>query len=402
LLFFLLLLFSFFFSGSEAAFFASNKFKLKHLARSGRKEARLVLKYFDNPEIFLSVILIGNNLANIGAAAVGTVLAIAMFGNNEQTVIVTTILITLIFVLFGELIPKLISTLQPERSALLSVRPVKFFEFILYPLVKLLNLFSKLIIGKRRKKVFSLMSQEELKMLIHSGSEVPRERKKMLHRILEMSESTAREIMVRRVNVFAVEKNTSFDELWNNIIQHRFTRIPVYEGDIENIIGIIHSKDVIEFKDNPDKFSIEKIFRKPLFVPDSTLLEQLLKLFKKEKSHLAVVVDEYGGFEGIVTLEDVIEEIVGEIQDEHDEEKEKVKKLGENLYLVDGSTAVKDLNYITGFNFPEEENNIAGFLLSLLGRFPEKKEVINFPPYVINIVKVKKNKIEKVRIKKIQ
>lgn len=400
----ILLLFAFFFSGAEAAFFAANKFKLKHLARHGNKKAKLVLKYFEKPELFLSVFLIGFNTATIAASAIATILSVNLFGKNEQAVLITTGIVTLVFILLGELAPKLIATihLPPEKSMLLSAPLIRFFEIIFYPVVKIMDVFSRLLIGRKKvsNSFFSLISQEELKTMILTGSEVPGERKKMLHRLLEMSETSAREIMVPRVNVFAVEMSISFDVLWNSIIEHRFTRIPVYQDNLENIIGIIHSKDVIEFKDNPDEYKIDKMLRKPLFVPDSTHLEQLLKLFKKEKSHLAIVVDEYGGFEGIVTLEDVIEEIVGEIQDEHDEEKEKIKRLGEDLFLVDGSVAIKDLNDTTGFNLPEEEYNIAGFILSILGKFPEKKEVISYPPYVLNIVKVKKNIIEKVRIKR--
>jgi putative hemolysin len=406
----LLLVFSALFSGAEASLFslkASDRRKLRENARSSLA-AQLVLVLLKEPRRLLVSILIGNTIVNVSAATIAALFTRHMFGGSSignWAYVIEVIFVTAIILLFSEIFPKIIAVKQPMKFAcrisivlnviLIPIRPVSlFFEWIMHLIARLLGI----------KKEVPFVNKDELKALIQVGEAkgtLNKAEREMIHSIFEFRETTAREVMVPRMDMVAVEKNTPRDKVLDIVQKQGHSRIPVFQQKIDNIVGILYVKDLLSLTGNKKSdSSLTNLLREPYFVPESKLIDELLREFQKERMHMAIVVDEYGGTSGLVTLEDIIEEIVGEIRDEYDQEKPLIRQVSACEWLVDGKINIEELNSSLELSIPVQEDfeSLGGFILSELGAIPAEKESLQFESYRLIIEKVVGRRIKSVRI----
>jgi len=393
------------FSGVEIAFFSLGKLKIRRLVKSGVAGAKIVDELMKNPRSLLITILIGNNLVNILAAALATSLALSTFEGSPEGIALglATGIMTFMILLFGEITPKSIAIHNNAKIALLFALPMKLLMTFLYPIVFILELISSLILG-----VFGVtmiekkLTEEEVRSMVSMGAEegaINREEKELIHRIFQFNDIPVHEAMTPRVEVVALDINASKKDILK-VAQTPFSRIPVYEGDIDHIIGTLHIKDLLRVVSKKKKIMLRKIIAKPIFVPETKKIDKLMKQLQKERMHLAVVVDDYGVTQGIITLEDLLEELVGEIADESDTEPE-MRKVSEGVFELEGTMHLDDIRKMAGVNCSSEEyDTIGGFVLEKLGRIPKKGEKVQLPTATIQVLKVDKNRIIEVRITK--
>ncbi len=410
LIFVILLSFSAFFSASETAYFSLPKSTIEKFARSKNAVTRQVAILLKEPRRLLISIIIGNTLVNVGIASIATLITSNLITKYELNatiaLLVNVVVVTFIILFFSEILPKIIAVKNAKTLSKHFVLPITFFFYLFYPLSYVLDLFTQQLsaaFGADKNK-FNL-SEKELRALVDIGEEkgaLLKEEKEMIHGIFEMSGTVAREIMVPRTDMICLEKKATLNEILKTIKKHMHSRIPVYDETIDNIVGILYVKDLLPFirKRNRENFNLEKIVRPAHYVPETKRVNELLKEFQTEKIHMAIVVDEYGGTSGLVTLEDVIEEIVGEIQDEYDKESPQIQKINESTFLVDGGTLLDEINEELGLDLPTEEgvDTLAGFLLGQFGSVPKTKEKIDFNGYQFIIEKATKKRIQLVRI----
>lgn len=403
LLIFILIVSSAFLMAAETGMMAASRFKLKHLASTGLKRAALALKILEHPENLLGAILIGNNLVQAALSALITAISIAWFG--ERGVIYATLIIAAFTLFFCELVPKSYSSRHPEKVSLFLSWPVYIWLIIFTPVVKCVTFFSNPLLrlmGAGKTTSTPSISEDELKTIIMMGEDegvVPKEKRRILHRVLEMSELYVREVMIPRTKIKAVELDTPLKEVVALFKNAGFSRIPVYRETLDNIVGIVHVKDVMNYWDVEKPFTLSQVMRKPFFVPDSAKAERLLEEFRRNKSHIAIVVDEYGGVEGLVTMEDILEEIVGEIQDEHDEEADKVIELTDGSALIDGSATIKEINERLSLNLPEDlDTTIGGFVMTIMGRIPDEKDSTAYDGVNFTVERVIRRRVARIRI----
>lgn len=392
-----LLFFSAFFSGSETALLSLNKIRIKKLAREGNKNAIIVEELINNPETLLATILVGNNLVNIAAASIATAIAIEFFGSKG--IGIATGVLTFVILVFGEIAPKSISAENAERISLLVAKPIKFFIKFFSPLVYILTLITGPV-TKRSGKHKVMITEDEIRLLVEMGEKegvIEKEEKEMIKGVFEVGDMVAKEVMIPRVDMVCIEVNESIDEALKLIRETGFSRIPVYEGNRDNIVGILYAKDIIRHLNK--KIKIKDIMRPPFFIPETKSLRELLREMQKLKLHMAIVVDEYGGTAGLVTLEDIIEEIVGEIMDEVDEEEELIRRIDENTWLVNARARIEEVNEILNLEIPEDEfETIGGFVFNKLGKIPKIGDYIEIDGVKITVEKMKDKRIRKVRI----
>ncbi len=406
-LFLLCLLLSALFAASETAFIAANPFKLRLLEEKGSRRARLSQKMKARVDKLLATILIGNTLVNIAAASIVTYLAVILMPHNKnQAVIVATALTTLLILLFGEIGPKTMAAYRPLKFTMLLVYPVRLFFALFYPLSRmftgLVNLF---LPSSAREKagLFDLISEEEMRLMIMSGTKnMPVERQRMLSGVLAISNRTLREIMTPRPQIKAIEISTPPAQILETIMASEFSRYPVFRGRMENIEGILHVKEVLPYLVENKPFHLPDLLRPALFLPESASLETALREMRSRAMHLVVVVDEFGSVEGIVTLEDILEEIVGEIRDESDDlsEEEWLEKKEEEAYLLRGRAPIKEIKERLGIDLPEnkEYTTLAGFLLFHFGRLPQEKEHLDYGPYRFTVEKIIRRHLSLIKI----
>lgn len=369
-----LFVFSAFFSGSETALMAMDKLRVKYLVQKNRRGAEKLDVLLSRPDQLLGAILVGNNLVNIAASVFATTFFVGLYG--EQGELLTILLLTPLLLILAEVCPKTYAAQHPERVSFLVLRPILFVMAVLTPVVWLVTGVSRLLIhffkGEEERPI---ISEDEIRSIIKVGEEtgvVAKEQRRMLHGIFELSQIRVRDVMIPRTEVAGIDLNTPFEDVLRLAQQARHSRFPVFEENLDNVVGVIHSKDILNYVDRPQEFSMREIARPPYFVPESKPIETLLQSFLKRRVHLAMVVDEYGGVEGIVTLEDIVEEIVGEIQDEYDVEEVLIRELAPGRYLVDGSASLRSINRRFGLHLSEEHaNTLAGFLLRTMGSIPE-------------------------------
>ncbi len=380
LLLLVLLLASALTSAAETSFFALSELDLERLREGGKKGAPArVVRLRGRPRHLLVTILTANTAFNVAAAVVATLTAarLAEVAGVSRNIAVGAagVLVTLALLVFAEIAPKLLATRSPlHRAQQLSLLVYGLF-FLLYPVSLLLNLFAAgvaRLFGSRPEGL--ALSPDELKVMVEVADQqgyLEEEEREMIHSIFEFGETQVREIMVPRVDMVCAETGASMEELVELITRHGHTRIPVYERSVDNIRGIIHAKDLLPYLNQPGaRPSLESLARPVIFVPDSKPINDMLKEFQTQRTHMAIVVDEYGGTVGLVTLEDVIEEIVGEIQDEYDEEPLLVRQTGQETWLVDAKIGIEELNEALGLNLPTEEgyDTLGGFLLQRIRR----------------------------------
>lgn len=400
---FLFLLLSGLFSLSETAVLSSNRYRLQHLAASGNRNARKLVEWLDAPQKLLATILLGNNFANIGAATVAAALVTRQIGVESQRdlyLAAEAIVLTLVVLLFCELGPKAFATRTPERISLRLVFLIETWMRVSYPFSKLTiwtaGLFYRSV-RESRESLTTTISDVELKSVINSYTQ---ERRKMLERVLEFSERQVRDVMVPRIETVSLEIGTTLEEVLRVVKSTRLTRFPVYKGSMDNVLGIMHGKDLMPWLRSGKPFRLSRLLRPPVFIPDTARLNNAVKVLQTAQTHLGIVVDEHGGVEGIVTLEDLLEQIVGEIQDEHDIEVDEVMRQANGTFLVDGGISVHDLNERLGMNLPENGHyvTLGGFIMMKTGRLPKEGDRISFEGRALITEQVAGRRIMRVRI----
>ena len=392
-----------FFSMSETALMSLNKIKLRHMVEEGVAGAKSVEKLIEDPNKLLGAILIGNNVVNIGASSLATVLATNIFGNSG--VGIATGVITILVLIFGEITPKSIAKQKSETVALMVVKPIQFIVFIFKPFVYVFTIISSLFIrllGGDPNKAESFITEEELKTMVDVSEEegvLENVEKEMRFNIFDFVDLQVKDVMVQRVDIVAVDEEATYDEVMDIIKSEQFSRIPVYSETIDNVIGVINVKDFAMVENIREDFNVTKYVREPFYTFEFKKIVELFKEMKKARNHIAVVLDEYGGTVGLVTIEDLVEEIVGEIEDEYDEEDNSIEVIKENEYVVDGSARLHDISELLGVDIDSEEfDSVGGLMIGALGRMPEEKEEVVSNDITFIAEEIDKNRIKKVRL----
>ncbi len=407
----ILLIFSGLISGSEVAFFSINKNELIKLKSSKSKNCNLILKTLDSPNYLLATILIANNFINIAIIILSTYITTKFLkGVENKVLIILTQLVgvTFLILLIGEIFPKIIAGKKPVRFAKIMALPIRILYFIFFPASYILVNSTKFVNKKVEAKHKSNISIEELSHAIELASEELKEEKEMLEGIVNSTNLEVKDIMTQRINVFAIEYNSSFPDILDKIIDAAYSRIPVYAENLDNIKGILYIKDLLPYiyLTNKEDFRWQKLVRTHYLVPETKKINELLKEFQTKKLHIAIVVDEYGGVSGIVTLEDILEEFVGEINDESDLEEKLFEKTAENEYIFDAKTSIVDFCKLLDIDYKDfqelkgESDSLAGLLLEIYGEIPEKNKTINVLNFEFSVVAADERRIKKIKVKK--
>lgn len=395
-----LILMSGYFSATETAFLSCNKTRLRTMAEKGNKRAALVNRLNENYDRLLSTILIGNNIVNLTAASIGTVLFVRLYGDIGATV--STAVITVLVLIFGEITPKNVAKDCPEKLAMFSAPIIRVLIWIFTPLNFLFGLWKKLVSKVLHLESDSKMSQEELLMLVEEvreGGTIDSEEGDLLKNAIEFNDMRAEDILTHRVDLEAVDIESTKEEIAEVFTQSKFARLPVYEDSIDNIIGILNMKDFYDGTGITAK-SISDIMTKPLFVLKSEKIDELLKLLQETKSQMAVILDEYGGTLGIVTLEDILEELVGEIWDEHDEVTEEYVPIGENRWRVDCSVNLDDFCDFFGIETDSTTISLGGWVMEQLGKVPEAGDSFEFECLSVSVVETDGQRVTFIDVEK--
>jgi len=402
----ILILISGYFSGSETAFFSLNKFKLNKLRK--KKKNNFLIYLLERPRKLLITIILINLFVNILATVLATEFFINKFGILKGN-IASSVIMTLLLLFFGEITPKLIAVNTAETFSVISAPFMSFFVFILNPIsrifLKIVNLFLK-ILKMNEYTTESSISSEELKTIIDMGNEegiIKQDEKDMLRSVFEFSDTDVKEIMTPRIDMTCIDVNTSIIEIARLIREEQFSRIPVYEGNVDNILGILYVKDILPYLAGLKELTnIKQYLRSAFYVPESKTASSLLKFMQINKTHIVMVADEYGGTEGLVTMEDLIEELVGEIHDEYDEIDKEYEFFDNNTIIVNAKMHIDDINELLDLKIPENIgfNSIGGFIMNRLGRIPEENDIIKNEEFDVFVLKMEGNRIEKVKILK--
>ena len=392
------LLLSAYFSATETAFSSANTTRLKTLAEKGSGNAALALKLLEQYDRLLSTILIGNNIVNIATASIGTVLFVRHYGDAGATI--STVVVTVVVLIFGEISPKSIAKDCAERCAMLSAPILRVLIWVLMPLNLLFSLWKKLLNKVFRLSGESKMSQEELLMLVdevqQEGS-IDRDEGELLKNAIGFSEQEAQDILIHRVDLAALPVTAGKEEVAALFTQTKYSRLLVYDGSIDHILGTVHQKDFYVGCGVTDK-PLRDIIAPPVFALENEPIRLLLKKLQQAKTHVAVVVDEYGGTCGIVTMEDILEELVGEIWDEHDEEEVFLRKLGPDTYAVDAAMDLADFAAYFHLKTDSEMVSVSGWVMEQFGRVPEAGDSFTFDGLRVEVTRVENHRIEEIRV----
>ena len=409
-----------FFAAAEMALISANGVKIQALEANGNKKAKKLLLLMDDPNKFLSVIQVSITLAGFLASASAAINISEEFGTyidllgipygTQIAVVLVTFLLAYIMLVFGELFPKRFAMNHSEKVAIAVVNPIILVSIIAKPFVFLISKSVDLLLiitRQNRGKCPDEFSEDEVMSMLEMGQssgDLKEEGKKMINAIFAFDDKLAYEIMTPRTDVFSIDINDDISLYMEELLEMRYSRIPVFRDDTDNIVGILYLKDIMQqgLYSDINKVDIGPLLKKPLFVPETKNIDSLLLELKSSKNHMAILIDEYGGFSGLVTMEDIIEEIVGEIEDEYDLPAFGIEVLGEDVYLVDGSIDLDDLNDEIGTNLASEDSEtLGGFLLELLGEIPEADTrgiEIETETIMFKIVAIKDRRVEKVRL----
>jgi Mg2+/Co2+ transporter CorB len=405
ILLFVLILLSGFFSSSETGLMAINKYRLRHLANEGHRGAQLAQKLLRKPDRLIGLILLGNNLVNIMAASIATVIGIRLFGLNG--VWIASLALTAVILIFSEVAPKTVAAVHPERIAF----PASYVLFILlkvlYPLVWLVNGLANLVLKpfgvKTNAELIEHLNREELRTLVKEGGKrIPDDHQRMLVNILDLEQATVEDVMIPRQDIVGIDLDDPWDEILLQLTQTYYTRMPVFRENIDQVEGLLHIRTVIS-KLTHGGLTFEELkrsVRRPYFIPEGTALTQQLLEFQRREQRMGLVVDEYGDIQGLVTLDDILEEIVGEYTAESRAKSRDIRKLDDGSYLVDGAVALRSLNRNMDWGLPEEDaSTLNGLLLEELGEIPSGQASLKIGGHVLTILEIKDNVLSKILIK---
>lgn len=416
----ILVLINAFFAASEMAIVSLNRTKLAHMAEEEENDkAKLLLNLLKETSKFLATIQVGITLAGfLASASAATNLSQPLANllkeanipwSNQISLILVTIILSYLTLVFGELLPKRLALQDSEKIALSVIKPILIFSKITMPFVKILTLSTNVLVrafGVDTDKIEEDVSEEEIKMMIEVGEEtgvINQTEKEMIDSIFDFDDTLAKEIMTPRNHVFAANINTPINELIDQILEEKYSRVPIYEDDTDNIIGILYIKDLYHFMrhDSLTSEEFKALLRPAYFVPETKTIDTLFKELQLSKNYIAILIDEYGGFAGIVTMEDLLEEIVGNIFDEYDEISEYIKKIDAHTYLIDGMLSIDEVNEILHINLPTEyTDTIGGFVINLLGSIPKEEEesTIEYNNIVFKVEEVKDKRILELKV----
>ncbi|WP_373598853.1 HlyC/CorC family transporter [Paraclostridium bifermentans] len=400
-----LLMSSGFFSASETALMSLSKIRIRHMQEEGVKGANLVGKLTADSGKLLSSILVGNNIVNIAATSLSTSLFITLL-NGPEGVPVATAVMTILVLIFGEITPKTIAANNSEKVAILVSKPIKLIIVVLTPIVWVFNIITNIIFklfGIKTNIGQPYITEEELKTMVNVGHEegvLEIEERQIINNVFQFGDMQAKEAMVQRLDMVAINAEDSYEDVISIFKEEQFSRMPVYEESVDDIIGIVNIKDIVFLSEEEiNNFNIKNYVREAFFTYEFKKITELLEEMKKDKSQMAIVVDEYGGTAGLITIEDLVEEIVGEIDDEYDEDDEDIQVIKEDEYIVDGGKKISEVNELIGTNLESEEfDSIGGFIIGYLKRLPEENEVIEVDNVRLCIESLDKNRIKKIRV----
>ena len=406
-IFVLLLLFSAFFSGAETALFAINRLRIRQMREEGDARADLVLRLLENPGRVLTTLLMGNNIVNVAASVLATAFLVDQFG-PQRGALYTIILMTTLILVVGEVTPKTFAAKYADAVALAVARPIHWLSVTLYPLIRVLSAVSAVLLrplGGRVNLSAPLVTEEEIRLLVKMGEEegvIHEDERQMIHSIFEFGDTVAREIMLPRIDIVAVEDTAPLDEILRVILAEGHSRIPVYHESVDHVVGVVYVKDLLShLKAGRHSVPAKEIMRPAFFVPEGKRLDELFREMRRKKIHMAIVVDEYGGTAGMVTIENILEEIVGPILDEYDVEEKLVEIVNDRVAFVDGRMNIEEVNELLGLTLPPGEvDTIGGFVYTLLGHVPTQGETVTYDGLEICVERLEGQRIEKVRITK--
>ena len=389
-----LVLFSSFFSGAETAFSSINKVKLKAMMTDGKKNKKIerALKLADDYDVVLSTVLIGNNIVNIACTSLATLFFTGLLGDNSDLgATVSTVVMTVVVLIFGEVTPKTYAKEKAEKVVIAIAPIVKFFIIIFTPLNVFFRAWKRLMNRVFHTGKADTVTEEELKTYVdeaHTGGEIDENESELIRSSIEFDDIDVGDILVPRVDVEAIDKYASFKEIEKVFYSTNFSRLPVYIDDIDNIVGVIHQRDFEQAKKKNLK-SLRTVIKPVPAVSPDTKISKLLRIFQKNKTHLAIVVDEFGGTEGIVTLEDILEELVGEIWDEHDEVQIDIEKLSDSEYIVQGGMSIDD--FYDYFDIHEENNEVStvnGWIMQNIDKIPQVDDTFDYGRLTATVISV--------------
>ena len=388
-----------YFSATETAFSSLNKTRIKYMAEKGSKRAKRTLQLADNYDKLIATILIGNNIVNISTASIGTLLFVDLMG-QELGATVSTVVVTIVVLIFGEITPKSIAKDYPEKFAMFSAPMIGALLWLFSPLNFLFSLWKKLVALLFHSDEEDKMSQEELLLLLEEVEQegaIDKSEGTLLRNAVEFGDLEVQSILTHRVDLEAVELSATKEEIAAKFTETRFSRLLVYEETIDKIVGVLHLKDFYDGMGiNPKP--LREIMTPPLFIHQTEKVDDLLQLLKANKSHIAVVIDEYGGTLGIVTMEDILEELVGEIWDEHDEVEEPFRQLSENTYLVDCTVTLDDFCDFFDVKSDSESVSLGGWIMDEMQRIPEKGDQFTYENLTITATEIDDHRIEWVTV----
>lgn len=393
-----LLVLSGFFSSAETSLFSISKTRIRHMAKEQDRFFKLIEKMRQNPHKLLTTILIGNNIVNVAAAALATSVVMDLFPN--YAVGIATGIMTFLILVFGEVIPKSTATRNNVLIAKITIYPIYWCSLLFFPILLILNFIPK--VTEQIQKT-PRVTEEELMTFVEVVEEeggIEEEEKELIHNIFEFDDTNASEIMTPRADMFVIDANEPLD--LEAIAKSGFTRIPVIEGDIDHVIGLLNIKDLlIKLASGLKDVDVREIMITPYFVPENKKLDRLLHQFKSRKLHMAIVVDEHGGISGLITLEDALEEIVGEIRDETDKEEPHIVARKNREWVVLGKTDIDEVNDEIGMDIPDtrDYDTFSGFVLDTIGRIPKEKEEIPIGTYIITVEEMDGNRINRYSVK---
>jgi CBS domain containing-hemolysin-like protein len=396
-----------FFSSSETALTALSEHRVRQLLEAKPALRRWMSLWMERPNRVLTTVLIGNNVVNTFTAALATIIAQQIFSNSALSIAVG--LTTIALLVFGEITPKTFAKHNAEKLAPIAMRVLLPTYYAFFPAVVIFTWLSKALVrfsGGEVTRTGPFVTEEDINFMIRLGAKegvIEREERDLIANVFEFGDTLVKAVMIPRTDIDAVSMDAEVGEILESVREHRHTRMPVYDESLDDIKGFFHTKDLFEALPDVELFDLGAVIRPPVFVPELEKISELLKTFQRTKTHLAVVVDEYGGTAGIVCLEDIIEEIVGEIRDEHDDDTKEIRKVGNGRYLAEGKANIHELGEVIGVELPEDGRyeTVAGFVIANVGKMPKRGERIIFEGWAFTVLDVDARRVAKVGVERL-